>query len=70
MNDVRHNSHNKKAYNHYNNIHIYVYTITRSIQKYTGIFAISVNGVVGWDLYEKSGINTYRLIEFLEKFIT
>ena len=39
-------------------------------KKYTGIFAISVNGVEGWDLYEKSGINTDRLIEFLEKFIT
>jgi hypothetical protein len=33
-------------------------------KKYTGIFAIYVNGVEGWDLYEKSGI------EFLEKFIT
>ena len=39
-------------------------------KKYTGIFAISVNGVEGWDLYEKSGINTDRLIEFLEKNIT
>ena len=39
-------------------------------KKYTGIFAISVNGVEGWDLYEKSGINTERLIEFLEKHIT
>ena len=39
-------------------------------KKYTGIFAISVNGVEGWDLYEKGGINTERLVEFLEKFIT
>ena len=39
-------------------------------KKYTGIFAISVNGIEGWDLYEKSGINTDRLIEFLEKHIT
>ena len=39
-------------------------------KKYTGIFAISVNGIEGWDLYEKSGINTDRLIEFLEKCIT
>jgi transposase len=38
--------------------------------KYTGIFAISVNGVEGWELYEKGGINTERLVEFLEKFIT
>jgi hypothetical protein len=41
-------------------------TITTSIQKYTGVFAISVNGVVNWALYEKGGINTDRLIELLE----
>ena len=35
-------------------------------KKYTGIFAISVNGVVGWDLYEKIGINADRMVEFLE----
>ena len=45
-------------------------TIPRSIQKYTGIFAISVDGVIEWDLYEKGGINTDRLIDFLEKNIT
>ena len=39
-------------------------------KKYTGIFAISVNGVEGWDLYEKSGINTERLVTFLETHIT
>jgi len=39
-------------------------------KKYTGIFAISVEGVIEWDLYEKGGINTNRLIEFLEKNIT
>ena len=39
-------------------------------KKYTGIFAISENGVVGWDLYEKSGINADRMVEFLETFIT
>ena len=37
-------------------------------KKYTGIFAISVNGVVGWDLYEKSGITADRMVEFLEEF--
>ena len=45
-------------------------TITRSIQKYTGIFSISVDGVIEWDWYAKGGINTNRLIEFLEKNIT
>jgi transposase len=39
-------------------------------KKYTEIFAISVDGVIEWDLYEKGGINTDRLIEFLEKNIT
>jgi hypothetical protein len=39
-------------------------------KKYTGIFAISVDGVVEWELYEKGGINTDMLIEFLEKNIT
>ena len=39
-------------------------------KKYTGIFAISVNGVIHWDLYEKGGITTDRLIEFLEHNIT
>ena len=39
-------------------------------KKYTGVFAISVGGVVNWDLYEKSGINTDRLIDFLEHNIT
>ena len=39
-------------------------------KKYTGIFAISTKGVLGWDLYEKSGINTDRLYEFLETHIT
>ena len=39
-------------------------------KKYTGVFAIYVNGVIHWDLYEKGGITTDRLIEFLEHNIT
>jgi len=39
-------------------------------KKYTGIFAISTKGVLGWGLYEKNGINTDRLYEFLETHIT
>jgi hypothetical protein len=39
-------------------------------KKYTAIFAISVNGVIGWDLYEKGGIDSSRLIDFLDTFIT
>lgn len=32
--------------------------------------AINTEGVLGWELYEKGCIDTDRLIEFLEKFIT
>jgi len=39
-------------------------------KKYTGIFAISTNGVLGWNLYQKGGINTDRLVDFLETHIT
>ena len=39
-------------------------------KRYTGIFAISVNGVEGYELYEKSGITSDRLLDFLQKFIT
>ena len=39
-------------------------------KKYTGVFAISVNGVEGWYLYEKGGINAERMVEFLEANIT
>jgi hypothetical protein len=39
-------------------------------KKYTGIFAISADGVVGWDLYDKGGINEDRMVEFLEQHIT
>jgi transposase len=39
-------------------------------KKYTGIFAISVNGVEGYELYNKGGIDGNRLLAFLEKFIT
>jgi len=39
-------------------------------KKYTGVFAITVKGVIGWDLYDKGGINTDRLVVFLEEHIT
>ena len=38
--------------------------------KYTGIFAISISGVLGYELYKKGGMDSDRLYEFLEKFIT
>jgi transposase len=38
-------------------------------KKYTAIFAISSKGVLGWELYEKGGIDAERLSEFLTKYI-
>lgn len=38
-------------------------------KKYTAIFAISIDGVIGYTLYEKGGIDSNRLVEFLETFI-
>jgi len=39
-------------------------------KKYTGIFAISSEGVLGWYLYDKGGIDSERLADFLEANIT
>ena len=39
-------------------------------KKYTGVFAISINDVEGYELYNKGGIDSDRLLAFLEKFIT
>jgi hypothetical protein len=39
-------------------------------KKYTAIFAIGYKGVLGWTLYEKSGIDSIRLKKFLEDNIT
>jgi hypothetical protein len=39
-------------------------------KRYTAIMAISTEGVEGWMLYEKGGIDTDRLVDFLEEFIT
>lgn len=39
-------------------------------KKYTGIFAISSKEVLGWELYNKGGIDSNRLYDFLEKYIT
>ena len=39
-------------------------------KKYTAIFAISINGVIGFTLYKKGGIDSERLVAFLDTFIT
>jgi transposase len=38
-------------------------------KKYTGIFAIMTSGCIGWELYQKGGIDSNRLIEFINKYI-
>ena len=39
-------------------------------KKYTAIFAINNRGLIGYEIYKKGGINSIRLKEFLNKFIT
>ena len=39
-------------------------------KKYTGIFAISTEGLIGYEVYEKGGIDTDRLVKFIETNIT
>ena len=39
-------------------------------KKYTGIFAISNSGIIGWKLYLKGGIDSSKLYKFIEKYIT
>ena len=38
-------------------------------KKYTGIFAITTKGCIGYKIYEKGGIDSNRLIDFLEENI-
>ena len=38
-------------------------------KKYTGIFAISSKGVIGYDVYKKGGIDSNRMVDFINKFI-
>jgi transposase len=39
-------------------------------KKYTGIFAISANGMIDYEIYDKGGIDSDRLLVFLNKYIT
>lgn len=39
-------------------------------KKYTGIFAITTKGCIGYTIYDKGGIDTERLVIFLKKYIT
>jgi len=65
--------HYKKRHHCYNDVGKRCVITTQSqdvFKKYTAIFAIGYNGVLGWTLYEKSGIDSIRLKKFLEDNIT
>ncbi len=47
----------------------YKSTDNRVFRKYTLIVAISINGIVGYKLYEKGGINTERFLNFINETI-
>ena len=38
-------------------------------KKYTGIFAISSKGIIGYEVYKKRGIDSNRIVDFINKFI-
>lgn len=42
-------------------------TDQRVFKKYSLLVAITSNGIVGWDLYEKGAVNSERLTEFIKK---
>ena len=39
-------------------------------KKYTGIFAITTKGCIGYEIYDKGGIDIDRLLKFLKKYVT
>ena len=39
-------------------------------KKYTLVCAINSRGIVGWILYEVGGMNSSRMVEFIDKFIS
>ena len=38
-------------------------------KKYTGIFAVTTRGCIDYEIYERGGINTERLLEFLKRIL-
>ena len=45
-------------------------TSQQVFKKYTGIFAITTKGCIGYEIYDKGGIDTERLLKFLKKYVT
>ena len=44
-------------------------TDNRVFKKYTFVVAMTSKGILGWILYEKGGMNTNRMILFLQQFV-
>ena len=42
---------------------------SRSFQKIHCIFAICSKGVIGYEIYKKGGIDSNRMVNFINKFI-
>ncbi len=42
---------------------------SRVFKKYTGIFAISSKDIIGYEVYKKGGIDSNRMVDFINKFI-
>ena len=38
-------------------------------KKFTLVTTISSKGVIGWELYEKGGMNAERMVSFIDKYI-
>jgi hypothetical protein len=38
-------------------------------KKYTGIFAMTIEGILSYTIYSKGGMYSNKLIEFLNKFL-
>ena len=38
-------------------------------KKYTWIFVISSKGIIGYEVYKKGGIDSNRIVDFINKFI-
>ena len=58
-----------KLFNFVNNSSIVITESQEVFKKYTGIFAISSKGVIGYEVYKKGGIDSNRMVDFINKFI-
>jgi hypothetical protein len=60
----------KHCYNKLRKRYIIKTSSQEVFKKYTCIFSISTEGVLSWDLYDKGGIDSNRLYNFLQQYMT